>query len=83
LRITKPFVNIMSRRTAPGPTFEIIPRDRPLRRTDVRANDGSVEAQQLGPRLRKLYSPAAAEHPDDMRMLIIAIDGQLQSNSRG
>lgn len=73
----------MSRRTAPGPSFEIIPRDRLLRRTDVRASDGSVEAQQLGPRLRKLYSPAAAEHPDDMRMLIIAIDGKLQTNSHG
>jgi hypothetical protein len=78
LRITEPFVNIMSRRNAPGPSFEVIPRDRPLRRADVRANHGSIEAQQLGPRLRKLYSPPVAEHPDDIRMLIIAIDGKLQ-----
>jgi hypothetical protein len=83
LRITKPFVTIMSRRNAPGPSFEVIPRDRLLRRTDARANDRSTEAQQLGPRLRKLYSPATAENPDEMRILIVAIDGKLQSNTRG
>jgi hypothetical protein len=78
LRITEPFVNIMSRRNAPGPSFEIVPRDRLLRRTDARAGHALAEAQQLGPRLRKLYSPSTAEHPEDMRMLIVAIDGKLQ-----
>src|SRR3954451_3537347 len=71
-------VTLMSRRNAPGPSFEIVPRDRLLRRTDARAGHALAEAQQLGPRLRKLYSPSTAEHPEDMRMLIVAIDGKLQ-----
>ena len=53
---------MMSRRTAPGLSFEVIPRDRPLRRTDVRANDGSVEAQQLGPRFRVLMPQGDMSH---------------------
>jgi hypothetical protein len=71
-------VTLMSRRNAPGPSFEIVPRDRLLRRTDARAGHALAEAQQLGPRLRKLYSPSTAEHPEDMRMLIVTIDGKLQ-----
>src|SRR3954447_21841993 len=72
-RITKPFMNVMSRRTAPGPSLEIIPRDRLLRRADPRANHGSIEAQQLGPRLQRLYCPASSQHPDDIRTLIVAL----------
>ena len=68
----------MSRRTAPGPSFEIIPRDRLLQRSHSRVNDGSIEAQQLGPRLQRLYSPASNQHPEDMRMLIVALDSKLQ-----
>jgi hypothetical protein len=68
----------MSRRNAPGPSFEIIPRDRALRRPDRRANDASLEAQQLGPRLQRLYSPCIDQHPEDMRMLIVALDRKLQ-----
>jgi hypothetical protein len=68
----------MSRRNAPGPSFEIVPRDRPLRRLDRRGNDGSIEAQQLGPRLQKLYSPCSAQHPEDISMLIVALDRKLQ-----
>jgi hypothetical protein len=68
----------MSRRNAPGPSFEVIPRDRLLRRRDTHARHESTEAQQLGPRLRKLYSPSTPEHPEDIRRLIVAIDGKLQ-----
>jgi hypothetical protein len=68
----------MSRRNAPGSTFEIIPRDRPLRRRDHHVDEGSIEAQQLGPRLQKLYSPLGDQHPEDIRMLIIALDRKLQ-----
>ena len=68
----------MSRRTAPGPNFEIVPRDRALRRPDLHAGHESAEAQQLGPRLRKLYSPCTTEHPHDIRMLIVALDHKLQ-----
>jgi hypothetical protein len=67
----------MSRRNAPGPAFEIVPRDRPLRRADARA-DGSIEAQQLGPRLQRLYSPSTGQPPEDIRMLIVALDHKLQ-----
>jgi hypothetical protein len=78
LRITEPFVKIMSRRNAPGPSFEIVPRDRPLRRRDTRADDGSIEAQQLGPRLQKVYSPCTGQHPEGIRTLIVALDHTLQ-----
>jgi hypothetical protein len=74
----EPFVNRMSRRNIPGPAFEIVPRDRPLQRPDLRASHESAHAQQLGPRLRKLYSPCATEHPEDIRMLIVALDHKLQ-----
>jgi hypothetical protein len=67
----------MSRRNAPGPSFEIVPRDRPLRR-HTRADDGSIEAQQLGPRLQKVYSPCTGQHPEDIRTLIVALDHTLQ-----
>jgi hypothetical protein len=72
------FVKTMSRRNAPGPSFEIVPRDRPLRRRDMRADDGSIEAQQLGPRLQKVYSPCTGQHPEDIRTLIVALDHRLQ-----
>jgi hypothetical protein len=68
----------MSRRIVPGPTFEIIPRDSTLRRRDKRGDCGSTEAQQLGPRLQKLYSPTSDQHPEDIRMLIVALDHKLQ-----
>jgi hypothetical protein len=64
----------MSRRNAPGPSFEIVPRERPLRRLDTRDKEGSIEAQQLGPRLQRLYSPCNGQHPEDIRMLIVALD---------
>ena len=69
----------MSRRNAPGSSFEVIPRDRLARRMDTRAYQGSAEAQQLGPRLRKLYSLSSTEHPEDIRMLIVAIDRKLSA----
>jgi hypothetical protein len=68
----------MSRRNAPGPSFEIVPRDRPLRRLDTRGKDSSIEAQQLGPRLQRVYSPCSGQHPEDIRMLIVALDHKLQ-----
>jgi hypothetical protein len=68
----------MSRRNAPGPSFEIIPRDRPLRRLDARVNEAPLEAQQLGPRLQRLYSPCTDQHPHDIRMVIVALDHKLQ-----
>jgi hypothetical protein len=68
----------MSRRNAPGPSFEIIPRDRPLRRLDARGLASSLEARQLGPRLQRLYSPCTDQHPDDIRTLIVALDHKLQ-----
>ena len=68
----------MSRRNVPGPNFEIIPRDRPLRRRDARGNERSIEAQQLGPRLQKLYSPLSDQYPEDIRTLIVALDRKLQ-----
>ena len=68
----------MSRRTAPGPSFEIVPRDRLVRGSESRALSRSVEAQQLGPRLQKLYSPASSQHPEDISMLIVALDRKLQ-----
>jgi hypothetical protein len=68
----------MSRRNAPGPSFEIVPRDRSLRRLDARLNERSLEAQRLGPRLQKLYSPCTDQHPEDIRMLMIALDHKLQ-----
>jgi len=69
---------LMSRRNAPGPNFEIIPRDRPLRRVDARGNQRSIEAQQLGPRLQKLYSPLSEQPPEDICTLIGALDRKLQ-----
>lgn len=60
----------MSRRNAPGPNFEIIPRDRPLRRLDARGNQRSLEAEQLGPRLQKLYSPPSEQPPEDIRSVM-------------
>jgi hypothetical protein len=68
----------MSRRNAPGPNFEIVPRDRPVTRLRMHARDESLEAQQLGPRLQKLYSPCADQQPEDMRLLIVALDRKLQ-----
>jgi hypothetical protein len=78
LRITEPFVNRMSRRHAPGPNFEIVPRDRAVRRLPPRVRNGSIEAQQLGPRLQKLYSPCVDQQPEDFRMLILALDRKVQ-----
>jgi hypothetical protein len=67
----------MSRRNAPGPAFEIIPRDRPVRRSAGRVRQ-FVEAQQLGPRLQKVYSPCTDQHPNDIQMLMVALDRKLQ-----
>jgi hypothetical protein len=68
----------MSRRNAPGPNFEIVPRDRPVTRLRMYARDDSPEAQQLGPRLQRLYSPCT-DQPEDMRMLIVALDHKLHA----
>jgi hypothetical protein len=77
LRITEPFVNHMSRRNAPGPNFEIVPRDRAVRRLQPRVRIESIEAQQLGPRLQKLYSPCTEQQPEGIRMLVLALDRKL------
>ena len=42
------------------------------------ARDDSPEAQQLGPRLQRLYSPCT-DQPEDMRMLIVALDHKLHA----
>src|ERR1700744_3495581 len=72
-----PFAKIMSRRHAPGPNFEIVPRDRAVRRWPARVRNDSIAAEQLGPRLQKLYSPCTDRHPDDIGMLIVALDRKL------
>ncbi|MEA2855998.1 MAG: hypothetical protein QOH98_319 [Methylobacteriaceae bacterium] len=69
----------MSRRNAPGPNFEIVPRDRPVTRQRMQARDELLEAQQLGPRLQRIYSPCTDQQPDDMRMLIVALDRKLHA----
>jgi hypothetical protein len=74
----KPFVKIMSRRHAPGPNFEIVPRDRAVRRWPARVRNDSMAAEQLGPRLQKIYSPCTDRHPDDIGMLIVALDRELR-----
>jgi hypothetical protein len=68
----------MSRRNAPSPNLEIVPRDRAVRRVPARVSDESIEAQQLGPRLQKIYSPCTDQQPEDIRMLIVALDHKLQ-----
>jgi hypothetical protein len=70
----------MSRRNAPGPNFEIVPRDRPVTRRRMHARDELLEAQQLGPRLQRIYSPCTDQQPDDMRMLIVALDRKLHAH---
>jgi hypothetical protein len=73
----QPVVTMMSRRNAPNPNLEIVPRDRAVRRVPARLHDAPIEAQQFGPRLRKMYSPVE-QQPEDMRMLIVALDHKLQ-----
>jgi uncharacterized phage-associated protein len=48
-----------------------------VRRVSPGLHDESIEAQQFGPRLRKMYSPVE-QQPEDMRMLIVALDHKLQ-----
>jgi hypothetical protein len=67
----------MSRRNAPSANFEIVPRERAVRRWPARVSKESLEAQQLGPRLQKIYSPHA-DQPEEIRTLIVALDRKLQ-----
>jgi hypothetical protein len=67
----------MSRRNAPNPNLEIVPRDRAVGRVLGRVRDDSIEARQLGPRLQKIYSPMD-QQPENIRTLIVALDRKLQ-----